>query len=227
MGSVTPPEPSRSLVEHPIVVGLGSCALFAASGAIYVRFFKRLRSVEDVRTSRLGGRWIKGVVTSVGDADNFRLWHTPYLHRQVIPSTRAALKDETLHIRLAGVDAPEMAHFGNPAQPFSDEASEWLTKTVMGKKLHVQLFSKDRYGRIVGMVYLREFPYLFRKNVSEEMLKVGLATVYTQKGAVHAGMLEHFHEIERIAKKKRVGMWGQSSRKYESPADFKRRTSQK
>lgn len=155
----------------------------------------------------------------------------------------------------------------------------------MGKKLHVQLFSKDRYGRIVsvgpdlteadvlitsvkkvGMVYLREFPYLFRKNVSEEMLKVGctyfsiaqynqaavdtqcdtiVATVYTQKGAVHAGMLEHFHEIERIAKfvrsiyvsfiqfaerhnrKKRVGMWGQSSRKYESPADFKRRTSQK
>lgn len=30
--------------------------------------------------------------------------------------------DETLQIRLYAVDCPEIAHFGNPAQPFSAEA---------------------------------------------------------------------------------------------------------
>lgn len=30
--------------------------------------------------------------------------------------------EETLQIRLYAVDCPEIAHFGNPAQPFSAEA---------------------------------------------------------------------------------------------------------
>lgn len=32
--------------------------------------------------------------------------------------------EETLQIRLYGVDCPEVAHFGNPAQAFSAEAKE-------------------------------------------------------------------------------------------------------
>lgn len=32
--------------------------------------------------------------------------------------------EETLQIRLYAVDCPEVAHFGNPAQPFSAEAKE-------------------------------------------------------------------------------------------------------
>lgn len=32
--------------------------------------------------------------------------------------------EETLQIRLYAVDCPEVAHFGNPAQPWSAEAKE-------------------------------------------------------------------------------------------------------
>lgn len=32
--------------------------------------------------------------------------------------------EETLQIRLYAVDCPEVAHFGNPAQPLSAEAKE-------------------------------------------------------------------------------------------------------
>lgn len=59
------------------------------------------------------------------------------------------LKDETLHIRIAGIDAPEAAHFGRPAQPHSAESLDWLRETLMGKKVRCQLLRKDQYSRIV------------------------------------------------------------------------------
>jgi endonuclease YncB( thermonuclease family) len=59
------------------------------------------------------------------------------------------LKDETLHIRIAGVDAPEAAHFGNPAQPHSQESLDWLRQTILGKSMRCQLLRKDQYNRIV------------------------------------------------------------------------------
>lgn len=62
----------------------------------------------------------------------------------------AELKDETLSIRIAGVDAPELAHFGNPAQPHARESLKWLTKTVEGKRVKVEMLRKDQYGRIVS-----------------------------------------------------------------------------
>jgi endonuclease YncB( thermonuclease family) len=63
---------------------------------------------------------------------------------------RAELKDETIHIRIAGVDAPENAHFGNPSQPHAKESLEWLRRTLIGKKMSCQLLRKDQYNRIVG-----------------------------------------------------------------------------
>lgn len=48
------------------------------------------------------------------------------------------------------MDAPELAHFGNPAQPHGKESLEWLTKTVLGKRLRVQVLRRDQYGRIVS-----------------------------------------------------------------------------
>ena len=64
--------------------------------------------------------------------------------------TPTDLKNQTLSIRIAGVDAPEMAHFGNPAQPYAKEAFDWLTKEVTGKRVKVQLLRKDQYNRIVS-----------------------------------------------------------------------------
>lgn len=152
-----------------------------------------------------------------------------------------------------------MAHFGKAAQPYSTEAYNWsisstalssfflfwrnsccfrLKKEILHRKLHVQLYSKDRFGRIVSMVYYKKFPYLKKLNLSEEMLRNGFATTYTQKGAVHAGLLEKFMKIEAkaqfvsfpllstdwiLSRKDRKGMWQQAAKNYESPADYKQR----
>jgi len=92
-----------------------------------------------------------------GDADNFRVYHTPgfgWNWLRNIPTKKSDLKDMTIHIRLAGVDAPELAHFGNPAQPFSKEAFDYLTNLVNQKKVTVDLLSKDRYNRIGWLLFV-------------------------------------------------------------------------
>lgn len=96
---------------------------------------------------------IRGKVVAVGDSDNFRLYHTPGLGWgwiRNIPKTRKELQNQTISIRIAGVDAPEAAHFGMPAQPFSAEAKQFLTKLVLNKRVQVQLLSRDQYTRVVG-----------------------------------------------------------------------------
>ncbi|OEU12191.1 hypothetical protein FRACYDRAFT_244448 [Fragilariopsis cylindrus CCMP1102] len=53
--------------------------------------------------------------------------------------------DSTLSIRLYGVDCPEIQKRKNdpPSQPFGDEAKEYVTNLVLGKKVKVTLLSKD------------------------------------------------------------------------------------
>lgn len=85
-----------------------------------------------------------GRVVTVGDADGFRFHHTPgppFLRDWLYPwpprtsrtkgsGGKTKLVRETISVRIAGVDAPESAHFGKPAQPFSKEAKAFLTSMV-------------------------------------------------------------------------------------------------
>ena len=96
-----------------------------------------------------------------------------------IPTTRKDLKDETLMIRLCGVDAPEGAHFGKPAQPYSKEALYWLREYVDGKYVTITPYSIDQYKRVVARAQI--WKWTGRKDVSAEMLKVGYAIVYEGK----------------------------------------------
>ncbi|KAF7975978.1 hypothetical protein HWV62_8126 [Athelia sp. TMB] len=170
---------------------------------------------------------------SVGDADNFRLYHTPGfgwrwpLKFRRVPTAGKELKDETIHIRIAGVDAPEAAHFGRPAQPYSAEALAWLKGTIEGRTLRCLLLRRDQYARVVGLVELppRVLPAaLFSgKCLSLEMLRAGWATTYEQAGAEYGkGGKDAFLRVEAEAKAARRGMWA-SGTKAETPAEYKRR----
>jgi endonuclease YncB( thermonuclease family) len=64
---------------------------------------------------------------------------------------QTALKDKTIHIRIAAIDAPEMGHFGKLAQPGALEAHKWLKDTIHGRSVWVQLRSKDQYQRVVRL----------------------------------------------------------------------------
>ena len=53
------------------------------------------------------------------------------------------------------MDCPESAHFGSPGQPFADVATKFTESELAGKRVRLQLLSRDQYGRAVAMVTYR------------------------------------------------------------------------
>ncbi|KAJ7650638.1 hypothetical protein FB45DRAFT_888331 [Roridomyces roridus] len=212
---------------------LGSVST-VSGGLLYRRYLRRIKNSDWVTPDVFAKkRWIKGRVTSVGDSDNFRLYHTPAfgwrwpLKFRVIPSTAKDLKDQTLHIRIAGVDAPEAAHFGRPSQPYSEESLAWLRQKILGKTVYCQLFRRDQYSRIVAYVTLSPnfLPgnWVSGKSLPLEMLRAGCVTTYLQAGAEYGKEgKEEYLRVEAEAKAARRGMWA-NGLTMESPAEYKRR----
>ncbi|RYP87337.1 hypothetical protein DL769_000541 [Monosporascus sp. CRB-8-3] len=125
-------------------------------------------------------------------------------------------------IRIAGIDAPEGAHFGRPAQPFATDALAWLSNYILGRRVRAKVYRRDQYDRIVATVFVRRF--LMRRDVGLEMLKRGLATTYEAKyGAEFGGLEEEYKAAEADAKAKKLGIWGGKPRHFESPRDYKTR----
>lgn len=159
-----------------------------------------------------------------------------WLSWRKVPVLKKELKDKTIHVRLAGVDAPELAHFGRPEQPFAREAHEWLTSYLLNRRVRVYVYRQDQYQRVVGSVFVRralDFPIPFRKrDVSYEMLKRGLATVYEAKSGAEFGgadVEKKYRNAEWWAKTRGRGMWkGYRWRRdeWESPREYKNRYSQ-
>lgn len=137
-----------------------------------------------------------------------------------------------MHIRIAGVDAPELAHWGREAQPYAKEAHDWLINLVHNRQVRAYIYRRDQYDRIVAQVYVRK--WLFKKDVGLEMLKAGLATVYEAKSGAEFGTAEaKYRAAEVKAKGQKVGMWskrtllqklgGVSAKAPESPREYKAR----
>ncbi|KAG5457776.1 MAG: hypothetical protein BJ554DRAFT_2131 [Olpidium bornovanus] len=101
----------REKPETAAAGGAAAAALLAAIAAL-PRGLRRYRDVGDMTNDVFRRKTkITGIVTSVGDGDNFRLYHRPWAHRVLrlsVPSEARALQNETIHIRLAGIDAPEV-----------------------------------------------------------------------------------------------------------------------
>jgi endonuclease YncB( thermonuclease family) len=171
----------------------------------YRRRLRRIPTVPQLPPAAISShQTLFGKAVSVGDADNFRLFHTPggrllgWGWLRHIPTARKDLtKAGTLHIRLAGIDAPEGAHFGNAAQPYAVEAQAWLTNYVLGKRVRVTLLARDRYERVVCSV--KVWRWGFRRDVSLEMAKAGWAEVYDNAGAEYGGLERDIRKAVEVA----------------------------
>ncbi|KAI5786430.1 hypothetical protein DFH27DRAFT_258301 [Peziza echinospora] len=147
----------------------------------YRSYVRRIPDSSQIYPSFFRRRSLFGQVTSVGDGDNFRLYHTPggrllgwgWLPGRKVPTDRKELKERTVHIRIAGVDAPESAHFGLPAQPHSAESLEWLRKYLLGRRVRAHIYRRDQYDRVVCSV--KVWHGLWRRDVGLEMLRAGVA----------------------------------------------------
>jgi endonuclease YncB( thermonuclease family) len=93
-------------------------------------------------------------------------------------------------IRLAEIDTPEKG------QPYGKKAKQALSRLVFGKTVTVEKKDIDRYGRIVGRVYVDGV------DVNAEMVRGGHAWVYRKYATDQT-----FYAMEGDAKRNRRGLW--------------------
>lgn len=77
---------------------------------------------------------VTGRVVSVTDGDTIK----------VLDANKAQHK-----VRLTGIDAPERK------QPYGEVSKEYLAKLVAGKEVFVESDKNDRYGRVLGKVWVQ------------------------------------------------------------------------
>jgi endonuclease YncB( thermonuclease family) len=162
------------------------------------------------------------------DGDTVRVSHIPSLFSvgRKAAHTKRKLSDSTIIVRLYGVDAPETAKYrGQEGQPFGEEAKTYVLDKVgdTHRKVKLKLLSKDRYRRVLGKItYKGGLLGLQDKDLSEELLKQGLATVYRQGGAVYDGNRRELELLEARARQQKRGMWRNVDEvSFQTPAEYK------
>jgi micrococcal nuclease len=108
-------------------------------------------------------------------------------------------------VRLLGIDAPEMEHAGQPADFLAHKSKQFLVELVQGKRLRLEYdrLRYDRYGRTLAYLFLPD-----GTNVSREMVRQGLAHVYTVPPNMR--FREELLAAQREAISARRGIWLQA-----------------
>jgi endonuclease YncB( thermonuclease family) len=106
------------------------------------------------------------------------------------------------HVRLWGIDCPELAHFGKPAEALGEEAKVLAQKLVEHKQVILRLESqrvRDSFGRLLAHVDAAD-----GHNLNEALLEAGLARADDRWPHT---MLVRYAQLEYAAKRKGVGLW--------------------
>ena len=134
---------------------------------------------------------LSGRVSKVADGDTITL----------VDAQRKKYK-----VRLFGIDSPESD------QPYYKAARNALSKLVGGKSVRVDVKDTDKYGRVVGTVFLGG------RNVNLEMVKSGYAWWYEYYAPLNGDL----REAQEHARADKSGLWADS--KATAPWDWRRQT---
>jgi len=108
-------------------------------------------------------------------------------------------------IRLLGINTPEVAHNAQPEQAYAKQAKRRLTQLILGKTVQLRLDKekKDKYGRTLAQVYLRDGRW-----VNNILVDEGLAHVYTF--APNFYWADALLRTEKMARIDMRGLWKSS-----------------
>lgn len=118
---------------------------------------------------------LSGRVVGIADGDTFTFLTT---------------ENRQIKVRLAEIDTPEKA------QPYGTKAKQALSDLIFRKEVRVIEADIDRYGRLVGHVYVGNV------HVNRRMVQEGMAWVYRQYMNDETLLLD-----EEQAKSSRLGLW--------------------
>ncbi|CAA19124.1 mitochondrial nuclease Lcl3, implicated in DNA repair [Schizosaccharomyces pombe] len=226
----------ESQYKEKAIIGTGLITT-SIGGFFFLRRFRRISNASTIPKNYLNNSTVEnrkyktmfGYVTRVGDGDNFRFYHTPggrllgWHWLRKVPCSRSDLSNETISVRLAGIDAPESAHFGKQEQPYALEAKEFLHNKLYHKSVRIIPLKIDRYARLVAGVQYYPIPHFFwKKDIGPQMIRKGLAVVYEGSDGVFCPTKkECLLALEIVAKKKKLSLWSQG-KKLILPSVYKR-----
>jgi len=107
------------------------------------------------------------------------------------------IESENTKIRLIGINTPEKK------EGCFTEATDFLEKEVLGKKVIVQGNELDKYGRLLGNVCFNG------KSINKELLVEGFAHYYSYEEVPELEKLQ-----EKAMKEKKGCLWKESKEKY-------------
>ncbi len=125
---------------------------------------------------------------------------------RVIDGDTFVLSDSQ-HVRILGVDCPEIARQNKPAESFAKEASEKTKSLVEHKTVKLTFDGRafDIFGRLLAYVWLTDSKGKDSVFVQAELLKNGFARIsyYTKEKRYYS----LFYNLRNTARKKKLGIW--------------------
>ncbi|MDX6537250.1 MAG: micrococcal nuclease [Gaiellales bacterium] len=138
--------------------------------------------------SRRGGSPLAGRVTYVIDGDT------------VVVKLDSA---QPVHVRLIGINTPEIAHFGKPGECFGIRAATITRRLALGHRVQLQAGRErhDRYGRLLAYVRVLGGP----DDLERSLLVRGAA--HTLAIAPNVDRAAAYSDVERAARQAGRGLW--------------------
>ncbi len=173
----------------------------------------------DARRNKVGlwGKRVQADVTTpavapAGDWETYHLKKFKVVHVVDGDTIRVNHPDgdrRTTLVRFWGIDTPELQQRPDdpPDQPFAREALELGLELAQGREVTLQLEEhsvRDRYGRLLAYIILPDGRVL-----NEIMIEQGLARADPRHPH---GKFDHYAALQAVARRKKVGMWGQNSK---------------
>ncbi len=110
-------------------------------------------------------------------------------------------------LRYAGINCPELAHDGQPEEPFAHESSVLNRHLTLNKRVRIQLDEEryDQYSRLLAYVFLPDGTF-----VNAALVEKGLATVCATPPTIK--YYQHLLALQRHAIHEKVGIWSSANR---------------
>ena len=162
----------RSFRTREAGVGFGT----GTAGVAYPVDAKIDKAIDEARQKE--DEKVKGIIgrcTKVSDGDTIH----------VITDGNVKFK-----VRLDRIDAPEKD------QPYGNESTTYLSSLIRGKTVRVEWQKKDRYGRVLGIVYLD------KTEINFKLVATGNAWHYA-----HFDHASAYAAAKAAAKEKKLGLW--------------------
>lgn len=159
-------------------------SIFTFSNAVFVLALI-FGSAVDAHAKPLSPFEIKGVAVAIPDGDTI--------------AVRLDSTGETVQVRFADIDAPEVDHGqARPGQPFGIASRDFLrSKLTIYEEVLAKCYELDAHGRSVCRVYTS-------KGIDLSLAMVSAGYAYAYRRYLRDQVLL---DVEALARKQRVGLW--------------------